>query len=107
MSFFDTIFSAVKAVVGSFADQVRKFAYAFLPKLGDKVQVAIEDVLEVAAQAVLEQAPKVLDGSVKFSNAVEVVVNTVESSGKKIAIQTAQAAVQLAYLEAQKIAQGK
>lgn len=104
MSLLNKFRAALSKVLDSVYDDIKKFAYAFLPALGAKVEVAIEDIADVALQAVVEQAQKVAKGEVKFKNAVDTVVTSVTASGKTIAIQTAQAAVQLAYLEAVRIA---
>lgn len=88
-------------------DEVSDFAHYFLPQVGHLVEVALEELAEVAGQAVLAQAPKVLSGQVKFGNAVSQVIDTVKAEGKTVAEQTAAAAVQLAYLEIQKLVAGK
>lgn len=104
MSLLAKFRAALSAHFDSVINKIKKFAYAFLPAVGAKVEVAIEDLAEVALQAVVEQAPKVIKGEVKFNNAVNTVVSSVVASGKTVAVQTAQAAVQLAYLEAVRIA---
>lgn len=104
MSLLAKFRAAMSAHFDSVIDKIKKFAYAFLPKVGASVEVALEDIAEVALQAVVEQAQKVAKGEVKFNNAVNTVVNSVVASGKTVAVQTAQAAVQLAYLEAVRIA---
>lgn len=85
----------------------KKFVTAFLPKIENLVEVAFEDLASIAGKAVLAQALKVASGQEKFGNAVQDVVQTVESSGKTVGIQTAQAAVQIAFLTAQSVASGK
>ena len=95
---------ALISYLDSVVADIKKFAWAFLPKVGASVEVAIEDLAQVALQAVVEQASKAVKGEVKFRDAVNIVVDSVTASGKTVAIQTAQAAVQLAYLEAVKIA---
>lgn len=104
MSLLAKFRAALTAHFNSVIDKIKQFAYAFLPKVGASVEVAIEDLAEVALQAVVEQAQKVAKGEVKFENAVNTVVKSVVASGKTVAVQTAQAAVQLAYLEAVRIA---
>ena len=104
MSFLNSIKAKVSAVFNDFVASVRALADSFLPKAGKLAEAAIEDVFEIAAAAVLSQAPKVISGQEKFSNAVDVVVKSVTAQGKTIAINTANAAVQLAYLEAVRIA---
>lgn len=104
MSLLTKFRTALAAYLDGVVAQIKKFAWAFLPKVGAKVEVAIEEVANVALQAVVEQANRTVKGEVKFRDAVNIVVDSVSASGKTIAIQTAQAAVQLAYLEAVKIA---
>lgn len=104
MSLLTKFRTALSNFLDSVVADIKKYAYAFLPAVGKRIEVAIEDVAEVALQAVVEQAGKVIKGEVKFKNAVDTVVNSVSASGKTIAIQTAQAAVQIAYLEAVRIA---
>lgn len=107
MSILDSFTSSVNTFFSTVIDSIKAFAYAFLPKATNLIEVGIEEIASIAGMAVLDQATKILDGQTKFSNAVDAVVNEVQSQGKTIAINTAKAAVQLAYLEAQKIAQNK
>lgn len=81
--------------------EVVQFAENFLPQIGNDVEIALDDLIGIAGQAVLTQAASVFSGSEKFGNAVTDVVQTVESAGKTVALQTAQMAVQQAYLTAQ------
>jgi len=104
MSLLNKFRAAVAKYLDGAVAQIKKFASAFLPKIGTSVEVAIEEVAQVALQAVVEQANRAVKGEVKFRDAVNIVVDSVSASGKTIAIQTAQAAVQIAYLEAVKIA---
>lgn len=106
MSILDSFKAAVSAFFSKAVAVIKEFATAFLPQAGQLVEVAIEDVAEIAGKAVLDEAQKVLSGQEKFDSAVATVVAEVAAQGKTIAINTAKAAVQLAYLEAQKIAQG-
>lgn len=86
-------------------DKVVEFANAFLPAVENDLEIAFEDLASIAGQAVMTEATKIAAGTEKFGNAVANVVQTVEASGKTVAIQTAQSAVQQAYLTAQQIAQ--
>lgn len=104
MSILASFRAALSAHFNSVINKIKKFAYAFLPQVGASVEVAIEDMAQVALQAVVEQAPKVIKGDVKFENAVNTVLSSVAASGRTVAKQTAYAAVQLAYLEAVRIA---
>lgn len=88
--FFVTKFHELEAV-----------AVNFLPKLEHAVEVAFEDLAALAGKAILAEAPKLISGSEKFGNAVANVVQTVEAGGKTVLINTAQAAVQTAFLAAQ------
>lgn len=107
MSFFNDLKAKLTSVVSSFITQVKALAGYFLPKLADLAEVAIEDILQIATAAVLAEAPKLISGQEKFDSAVSAVLNTVKSQGKTIAINTAGAAVQLAYLEIQNVVKGK
>lgn len=96
--------SRLEAFFESAKDEVVEFAESFLPKLGDALEVALEDLAVIAGKAVLAQASQVISGQEKFGAAVTHVVQQVEAQGKTIAIGTAQTAVQSAYLTAQQIA---
>lgn len=85
--------------------EVEKFASAFLPQVLNDVEVALDDLIGIAGQAVLTQAASLASGTEKFGNAVTSVVQTVEAAGKTVALGTAQMAVQQAYLTAQQQAQ--
>lgn len=93
-------FNTVKA-------DVEKFAHEFVPAVEKTVEVALVDIAQLAGQAVMAELPFAISGAEKFGNAVQHVVQTVEAQGKTIAIQTAQTAVQMAYITAQNVAQGK
>lgn len=104
MSILINFRKALSSFLDGVVADIKRFASAFLPKLGDRAEAAIEEIAEVALQAVVEQAQKTIKGEVKFNNAVDTVLKAVTASGKTIAVQTAQAAVQIAYLEAVRIA---
>lgn len=89
------------------ATKVENFAAQMLPKVEAVLEVALEDLATIAGQAVLAQLPLAISGQEKFGAAVANVVQTVEASGKTIAISTAQAVVQIAALTAQNVAAGK
>ncbi len=84
--------------------QVVQFVDTFLPQIATDIEVGLEDLIGIAGQAVLSQAAGVISGTEKFGNAVTSVVQTVEASGKTVAIQTAQMAVQQAVITAQNVA---
>ena len=86
---------------------VVKYATELLPKLENAVEVAFQDLADIAGGAVLAELPKLISGSEKFGNAVASVVQTVEAQGKTVVLATAQAAVQTAYLTAVDVATGK
>lgn len=97
----------VEAFFKNAETKFENFAAEFLPQVGNVLEVALEDLAQVAGAAVLAEAPKLISGQEKFGNAVANVVQTVEAQGKTVAIQTAQTAVQTAYLTAVQVAQGK
>jgi hypothetical protein len=104
-SLLDTFKAKVTAFYNTVKTTVVAFAQYFLPAAAELVEVALEDLATIAGNAVLTEAPKVLSGQEKFANAVANVVAAVEAEGKTVAVNTAKAAVQLAYLEVQKLAQ--
>jgi len=84
---------------------VVRFAGNFLPQIGNDLEVALDDLIGIAGQAVLTQAATAGSGAEKFGSAVTNVMQIVESAGKTVAVQTAQMAVQQAFLTAQSHAQ--
>lgn len=101
MSILNSIKTKLSSIVASLTKQIKTVAAGFLPKAESLVEVGVEDVLNVAAKAVLAEAPRLISGQDKFNSAVQTVLQTVSSQGKTIAVNTAGAAVQLAYLEIQ------
>lgn len=97
--------SRVKAFFKKEEVYFKEVAAEFLPKLENALEIALEDLAEIAGKAVLTEAVSALSGSEKFGTAVTNVVQTVEASGKTVGIATAQAAVQTAFLTAQEVAQ--
>lgn len=95
-----------EAYIKTIEADVIKVADEFLPELEDILEVALEDLAEIAVGAVLKEAPLVIDGTEKFGSAVATVIQTVEASGKTVALQTAQTAVQTAYLTVQSVVKG-
>jgi len=61
------------------------------------VIVGAEELATLALNAVATEAPKVLSGSEKFSNAVATVLASLSSSGKSVLVSVAEAAIQIAY----------
>lgn len=72
-----------------------------LKPLADKIKPMIkateEEIATVALNAVAAEAPKVLSGQEKLSNATSNVITTLASQGKSIGATAAQAAVQVSY----------
>lgn len=100
----DTFMDRVENFFESTVTDFEEFFAAFLPKIETVLEVAFEDLAEIAGQAVLTEATKLVSGQEKFGNAVTNVVQTIEASGKTVALQVAQTAVQTAYITAQQIA---
>lgn len=61
-----------------------------------RVEAGAEEIATVALQAVLAQAPLLISGQVKLSNATSAIVSAVTVSGKTIAVNIAETAVQAA-----------
>ena len=95
----------LEALAQSVKARILVFAAAFLPQAENDIEIALGDLAEIALNAVLAQAPKLVSGREKFGNAVASVVQNVEASGKTVLQQTAEMAVQQAYLTARSIAQ--
>lgn len=95
---------SILAFFNEVKDDFVKFAHAFIPAVESLVEIAFKDLAAIAGQAVLTEAEKAIAGSEKFGNAVANVIQTVEAQGKTVILQTAHAAVQVAYLAAQEAA---
>lgn len=100
-----TFLQKLEAFAESAKDRIIAFADELLPQAESDIEVALDDLAQIALDAVLKQAPTLVSGREKFGNAVASVVQTVEASGKTVLQQTAQMAVQQAYLTAQSVAQ--
>lgn len=96
---------ALERFAQSVKDKIIAFASDFLPDVANDAEVVLEDLAGIAMNAVLAQAGSLISGREKFGNAVDAVVQQVEGAGKTVLQQTAQMAVQQAYLTAQSIAQ--
>lgn len=83
---------------------VESFIADFLPTAENLLEVAFEDLAVIAGQAVMQAAPLAISGQEKFGTAVVNVIQTVEKAGQTVAVSTAQAAVQAAYLSATTVA---
>ncbi|HEY4115904.1 MAG TPA: hypothetical protein VGM17_17745 [Rhizomicrobium sp.] len=93
----------LEAFAQTVKDKIAAFASDFLPQVESDAEIALEDLASLAMNAVLAQAGGVVSGREKFGNAVDTVVQQVEQSGQTVLQQTAQMAVQQAYLTAQSV----
>lgn len=108
-SAFETNFAAwlaseeakVKTLASNFVQTAEKVGAEIVEDVGADLEIAFEELAPIAGAAVLNQAAAVATGQEKFGAAVQDVVQTVEASGKSIAVQTAQLAVQQAYTRVQ------
>lgn len=87
-----------------FENAISKFAKAATAEIAviakniePLVLASAEEVAQVALQAVLAEAPKVISGQEKLNSAVSSVVTNLSSTGKSVAVSVAEAAVQSAY----------
>ena len=92
-SFWSSIGAALSSVFATAVTDVKAIAAYFKPM----VQASAQEIATLAMQSVLAEAPKVLAGTEKFSNAVSTVITTLGTQGKAIALSDASAAVQAAY----------
>jgi hypothetical protein len=99
-----SLLTGLEAWAESVKEKIIAVADAFLPTVVNDIEVALEDIAAIAGNAVLAQATAVLSGTEKFGNAVADVVQTVETQGKTVAIQTAQMAVQQAFIVVKTVA---
>lgn len=86
----EAFLKAEAAKVGPAINAIAKF---FKPM----VEAGLEEIATAALNAVMAQAPAVISGQQKFSNAVSDVVTTLGQTGKTVATSIAQVAVQQAY----------
>lgn len=92
MSFWTDFDAALNKAVAAAKTELVVVAQYFLPK----VEAGAEEVAVVALQAVLTQAPALISGKEKLSSATSSVVSAVTASGKTIAVNIAETAVQAA-----------
>lgn len=104
MSILSDLVKELEAFLSKEVVLIEEVAEKLLPELEQKVEIALEDLATIAGKAVLQEAPKLISGQDKFENAVTVILNTVESQGKTVVLNTAKAVVQLAYVGAQDVA---
>lgn len=93
MSFFSDLEAELAAGVKALGAEIVKVATYFKPV----IVASAQELGQIALQAVLTEAPKVLAGSEKLSNATSSVLTTLGAAGKTVAISDAQAAIQAAY----------
>lgn len=98
MNPFDIFVVKVKAFLHNAENGFKDVLAEFLPKAEATVEVALEDIAEIAGKAVLAEAKSLISGKEKFGSAVASVIQQVEIGGKQVALQTAQTAVQVAYI---------
>lgn len=102
-----TFEARVRAFFDTVKDELERFADKFLPAIEHIVEVALEDLAEIAGRAVLTEAPKLISGQEKFGNAVANVLMTIQAQGKTVGIGVAQQAVQTAYDTAVEVVRNK
>ena len=100
-SAFSAFEARVKAWIAAKEAEIKRYVDKFVSEVEKDVEIAFEDLAEIAGAAVLKAAPLVISGQEKFGQAVTDVVQTVEASGKTVAINTAQTAVQQAFDQVQ------
>lgn len=93
MSFWTSLESELTAAIKSLGPQITAAANYFKPM----VQASAQELAQVALQAVLAQAPAVISGQQKLSNATSQVLTTLGTAGKTVAVADATAAIQAAY----------
>lgn len=92
MSFWTDFDAALNKAVALAKAELVAVAHYFAPKL----EAGAEEVATVALQAVLAQAPALISGSEKLSAATSAVVSAIAASGKTVAVNIAETAVQAA-----------
>ena len=92
MSFWTNFEIELTKVVAAAKVEIAAAAAYFAPKL----EAGAEEVASAALAAVLTQAPLVISGSEKLSAATSSVVSTIASTGKTVAVNIAETAVQAA-----------
>jgi lipopolysaccharide biosynthesis regulator YciM len=96
-SSFATFEANVKAWIVAEEAKIKPLAEKFVSEVVSNVEIAFEDLAQIAGSAVLSAATKIATGQEKFGVAVTDVIQTVEASGKTVATLTAQTAVQQAF----------
>lgn len=92
MSFWSDFSTALEKAITAAGAQVKAAEQYF----GPKILAGAEEVATIALNAALAQAPAVLSGSEKLSAATSSVVSTLAASGKSVAVNIAETAVQAA-----------
>lgn len=93
MSFWTDFEASVKA---EFVKLEATFA-GIAAQIKPVVEIAAEELGTIALNAVAAEAPKLISGQDKLSNAVNTVVASVQTQGKAVLASTATTAVQTAY----------
>lgn len=93
MSFWTDFEAFVTKEAKVIEDDLLKIAVNIKPL----VVAGIEELATLALNSVAAEAPKVLSGQEKLSNAVSTVVTSLGKDGKSVSIAVAEAAVQSAY----------
>lgn len=93
MSFWSDLEVELAVGVKSLEAELSKVVTYFKPI----VLASAQDLAQVAIQAVLAEAPKVISGTEKLSSATSTVLTTLGAAGKTVGITDAMAAVQAAY----------
>lgn len=101
MSNLSGIGAAFMAWADKAENEIVAVAEAIVPPVVNVLEVGLADLADIAGTAMMAQVGKVMSGTEKFGTAVTDVIQTVEAQGKVVALQTAQSAVQQAYLAAQ------
>lgn len=83
--------------LGDFFATVAEKAKPLVAQIKPLVEAAEEEIATIALNAVMSEAPKVIAGSEKLSNATSIVINSLGANGKRISANVAQAAVQSSY----------
>jgi|HubBroStandDraft_3_1064219.scaffolds.fasta_scaffold304989_1 hypothetical protein len=94
---FSDLENEAKAKLAELGEKAEEIAEYVGPVVVDDIESALEELGTLALDAVVAEAPKLISGQEKFSNAVTDVVQNVEAQGKPVLVQDAQMAVQGAY----------
>lgn len=93
MSFWTDLETALATTAKSVVAELSTIATNIKPL----IEAGAEEIATVALNAVAQQAPLVLTGQEKLSNATSAVITTLATQGKSVAASVAEASVQSAY----------